>query len=374
MLNIKNSQHLELTKGAGPELENLGKKLFKPYLLQPQKDTIPENQKDSTPIIYVNGMNMSTEAIFQSAQLLANTCGRAVYVVPNDKEQNIFQDLTNSALSLFSSEQGSKAESESVEHVASILRARLEDDSPVHLFAYSQGSLIVKDSLWQLHKELIDNDKKAQWDHLASRIRLTTTAAATRNFPPGIAVKENWHSGDPIVVVSSSSAAAHTIAGYDDSIPPSIAVYANQADRMIPNLKKSHSITEYIENTEHFFLDRISDLSITAQVRTLKSSIAQGEYCDRQYHEIIDALTSTVSKEIAATEVNQEIASAQLRAKLFAKEFLKSFPDGKIDSFTLPKDQLEKLEVSRDFMAQKPAVNQSNGWLSKLSGIFSRNR
>ena len=255
--------------------------LINPYRVNPRQGYESPNFHSPYPLIAINGMAMHPYSILDMAQGLANQHGRTVHVVPNHT-QGFLKDTKNGVVSVFHNQKGIEAEKVAASNLKTALVQRLNDDYPIELTAYSQGTLITKNVLFELRKEL----GQQAWQKFASRIKLRTFGAAFRAWPEPIRAKEHSHV-DLVALIGAGTSAQQRVQSLFNNQGK-----LNGADVVVfPQIKNAHSYVSYIKNNAEFILRDLQEFNPGLQATLILGSMSRSDYSSKEYEKLIDLIT-----------------------------------------------------------------------------------
>ncbi len=281
------SQSNELKSLALPAIEvkiHSNKREDLPYLIFPTTGASNDPSASQFPILVVNGMNMTSESIFNMGQNIANKFGRASLMIPNHTEGKMI-DIRNCIVSAFSSRLGVHLESGAAGNLANNLVNRLNDDKPIEIISYSQGTLITSNVLSELKTFLIQGHQKEAWNNFASRIDLKTYGAATHVWPSGIGnITEYRHMGDPIAGIGNYVSAIQMVSkGTKGDFKSEFATQIK-----LPVFKDAHSIINYL-GSSNFYLKELKGLDPQSQASRILDSMNKKVFSSDEYNSIVQA-------------------------------------------------------------------------------------
>ncbi|MBZ4417531.1 hypothetical protein [Myxococcus sp. RHSTA-1-4] len=155
----------------------------------------PRNNPNATQtILYVNGIQTTKDAQFNSLQAIADTTGSRVIGIHNATE-GIAADLTQCV-----KDKLDKGRNPAVDTLADTLYSEIKAGRSVHLMAHSQGGLISSRALGDVYRRLRIEDgmSQQQAQQMMSRINVETFGAAATRYPDGPNYVHYVNRGDPV--------------------------------------------------------------------------------------------------------------------------------------------------------------------------------
>lgn len=314
----------------------------RPYILAPASDIHCVNNVSPFPVISINGMNMTDEAIRNMGQRVADLHGRSTLVIPNHTE-GVPIDIRNCVVSAFSNSKGLRFEENAAKNLSETFVSRLHDSYPVEISAYSQGTLITHNVLGEFKKILLNNDKADLWNAFAERVELRTYGAAIHHWPTEIKVNEVRHLSDPVSVIGDVVSLNR---GVVDSLSLSFELKRTAATTLVQK-KEAHSINMYMDNKAAFVMKAAGKLSLNEQANALVQSMNKGEFSNAFYEGLITQLHQTATN--PSSSVNDSNSSIILSRELI----LGLFHDRKAFEM-ITRDALATLEATAEIKLQNP--------------------
>jgi hypothetical protein len=156
--------------------------------------TPKNNPNPSHTVLYVNGINTTKDAQFNSLEHIAETTGARVVGIHNATE-GMGADLAQCV-----KDKLDKGRNPAVDTLADTLYRELKAGRSVHLMAHSQGGLITSRALSHLEKRLRleDGMSKADARELMSKLQVETFGAAATRYPDGPQYVHYVNRGDPV--------------------------------------------------------------------------------------------------------------------------------------------------------------------------------
>lgn len=143
-------------------------------------------------IVYVPGMLTPDEAQVKCTQELSALFGAEVYAAFNRTGPTPVNDVWNAALGLADDGKGIALEREACANLERAIRKALIEKRPIHIIAFSQGSIITHNVLEHLSR------KMNNWQELQKGIKVTVLGAYLPEWPGGLNVTMYLFSKDPI--------------------------------------------------------------------------------------------------------------------------------------------------------------------------------
>jgi hypothetical protein len=320
----------------------------------PESEYSASNARNpSVPVnIYVNGFVGSKEYYDPSLQKIANTMGFSVLGVINNQELGIGIDLSKAVAGRMHSALGKKAENIAITNLKDCILDFHKNfpEKDIRLLAYSQGTIITKNAIESLKKEL----PEADWSSLSRKLRIELYGAAQHRWPselsvvefmhkkdyvPGLtqipdAVRHNLHAqkvqGSPFQIIEAS--------GVIDGIPfkrvPSI-IHGNvkTPEMVILDTQKEnpHDIQGYMESQAYFFIVFSGDPGSPKGIDTTK---------------VADRLAGSIKYAWYSDPMHNEVISKLVHDQAFAEKLLQHAPYGWIDGYQIPVALFDQLRSS----------------------------
>jgi hypothetical protein len=307
----------------------------------------------SVPVnIYVNGFVGSKEYYDPSLQKMANIMGSSVLGVINNQERGIGIDLSKALAGRLHAVLGEKAENIAVTNLKDCILDFHKNfpEKDIRLLAYSQGTIITKNAIESLKKEL----PEADWSALSPKLRIELYGAAQHRWPSELSVVEFMHKKDMVPGLTQiPDAIRHTLqtqkiqgspfkfieaSGFIDGVPftrvpSSVHGSVRTPELVILDTKKDnpHDIQGYMESQALFFIGFSGDpgsvkgINTTEVADRLSGSIRYGWYSDQMHNEVISKL---------------------VHDKAFAKRLMEHAPHGRIDNYQIPESLFNQLRSS----------------------------
>ncbi len=152
------------------------------------------NPNPSQTILYVNGINTTKDAQFNSLQSIAETTGARVIGIHNATE-GMGADLAQCV-----KDKLDKGTNPAVDTLADTLYGEIKAGRDVHLMAHSQGGLISSRALNDVYNRLRIEDGMSKQDAqaLMGKINVETFGAAAMTYPDGPNYVHYVNRGDPV--------------------------------------------------------------------------------------------------------------------------------------------------------------------------------
>ncbi len=152
------------------------------------------NPNPSQTVLYVNGINTTKDAQFNSLEAIAETTGARVIGIHNSTE-GMGADLAQCV-----KDKLDKGTNPAVDTLADTLYNEIKAGRDVHLMAHSQGGLISSRALNDVYNRLRIEDGMSQQEAQAamSRINVETFGAAAMSYPDGPNYVHYVNRGDPV--------------------------------------------------------------------------------------------------------------------------------------------------------------------------------
>lgn len=148
----------------------------------------------SSPAIFVNGMDTTTEVLAQTAQHIADTTGIPIVPLYN-KTSGAILDAGQSL-----SDKVNALENPTVSALTGIILDAFKNEKPLHLLAHSQGALVVSRALFEAMATLLVEQKIPQEnvDGYFAKVTIETFGGAAAMYPPGPRYVHYVNEGDPV--------------------------------------------------------------------------------------------------------------------------------------------------------------------------------
>lgn len=273
--------------------------------------------------IFVNGLNNSNGKAARSAELLAESLGRPVLRIHNDREDYPWiVGSVNAVIGKVSPTAGAAVEP-SVKELADVIEKRFRNGGTVDLHVHSQGSVIGSNALSLLNDRLTAEE----WRKLTSeQLRVTSYGAAEHLWPPGVTATDNYFVADYVAALTSpldsvvgliGSAWGNFKAGFS-WIREKLCGIPGGDDAVFGDTKPNpafggeldqHPFAGYMNAQATFFVARHTTLGVTdgkAVAADLLDSIRRGYFADSVHEQVISRMVE---------ERNGAFAKAFLLAK-----------------------------------------------------------
>lgn len=138
--------------------------------------------RNNETLIYVNGISTTRKRQADNLQYIANSTGSRVIGIYN-ATQNGLLDVVQS----FGDTLDDVGENPAIETLADTIYNELRQGRDAHLFAYSQGAIIVSRALQDVSNclRLEDGFSRQEAESLLSQVKVETFGGAARRFPDG---------------------------------------------------------------------------------------------------------------------------------------------------------------------------------------------
>lgn len=312
--------------------------------------TASNSMNASLPVtFYVNGFVGSKDYYDPSIQKIADTMGSHVLGVINNQESSIVVDLQKALAGRLHHALGEKAEKKAVTNLKECILDFHENfpDKDIRILAYSQGTIITKNSIELLRKEIPEED----WLSLSRKLKVELYGAAQHLWPSDVSVVEYMHKKDyvpgltqiPDTVrhafqsgeIRGSPFKTIQAKGVIDQISfvrvPSSTNGVIKTPEMIvldTQRENAHDIQGYMDSQSIFFIALSGDPSCAKGINTL---------------EVAERLSKSIKYASYSDQVHDGVISKLSHDHDFAKKLLENAPHGNIDKYQIPEELFSKL-------------------------------
>ncbi len=296
------------------------------------------NKNNDTMSIFVNGLDNTNGEAARSAALLAQSLGRPVLRIHNDREDYPWVVGSFKALVGKLSPTAGAAAEQSVNTLADTIDRQFRQGGTVDLHVHSQGSVIGSNALSLLHDRLSADD----WEKLTTtQLRVTAYGAAEHLWPPGVRATDNYFVGDYVTGLTAPvdetvsklgsvlSAAYNSGTWVLEKLFGSGEGETNRQNQfygetyhnpVAGSALDQHPFVGYMQAQAQFLVGRHSTLGFFVDGRgvaaDLIESIRNGEYSDAVHERVAELMRSSGSSDFA-----KSICTAIDRGELGAFHF-----------------------------------------------------
>jgi hypothetical protein len=150
--------------------------------------------RNNETLLYINGINTTKDAQFDSLQNIANTTGSKVVGIHNSTE-GFVSDLKQCVLDKLN-----KGSNPAVDSAADTIYQEIKAGRDIHVLAHSQGGLVTSRALSEVSRRLRIEDgmSKAQAEKVLSHVKVETFGAAAGHYPDGPKYVHYINQADPV--------------------------------------------------------------------------------------------------------------------------------------------------------------------------------